>query len=774
MMAGRADWPMATGRAVRGLLAVVAVGVGLVVVSIPKAQATIPNDQRVVSVSGSLTSMTSDPPFQPAFSPSIQDYAVYCKSGVNLISFTFGGVTPAVVHVSLGENQATVVQASNGSYWVRCLPHDFPVMRITGSASAMPGYYLTADSLSPSNPSSQHYAMVLDSNGTPVWYQAAPGGALNVEALPNGSIAWMSLNGPGFGADPSVGYTIYNLATQTTTTLKAPISPTDFHELTPMPKGDDYMMIGTPIAPLASPFNGYNAIVDCVVQEVSPQGQLVWSWRASDHVALSEAVHASPASVNGQTVLDAFHCNSIDVDPTTGNLLVSLRHTSAVYLVQRTNSDQDGRIKWKLEGCGNNQVGPDLEPVLTLAADPEGCFDAQHDARFLPDGDISMYDDHTYQQGGGARGVEYSIDTQNSTATWVWQAPSQPDGANALATGSFRSYDGGKDNLIGWGFLGGSGFTEVDANGNPFLAMTFPNGELEYRVVKVPLTALDPNILRATAGLPRPKFPTVGWASLGGTLTSKPAVAAWSSNRLDVFVRGTDGQLWHKFWNGTGWSLWEPLGGRLYPGTGPAVASWGPGRLDVFAEGTDRQLYHRWYTSSGWSAWEPLGGVLTSGPAAASPGPGQVDVVVAGTDHGVWLTSFSAGRWTPWHSLGGQTTGDPAIAPFGGGRLDVFVDGTDGQLWHSFFVPGVFWGWESLGGNLTTGPSATSLSSGLLDVVAAGAGAEPQRRPYNAGWQVWQPLLGATTQPPAVVPFQGGEDVFVAGTDNALWFGPIR
>ena len=317
------------------------------------AQATVPDDQVTVAVSGSLSSMTSSPSFLPVFSPATHDYALYCRSGVNIISLSFADVTPAVASVSLGENQAAVVQASNGPYWIRCLPHDFPVLQITGSASSAPGWYLTGNLTGATNGSSNTYAMVLDSNGTPVWYQKAPGGAINVEALANDTIAWMPLNGPGVGADPSVGYNLYDLDTQTTQTIKAPVLPTDPHELYPMSNGD-YMMIGTPIMQLASPFNGNQRIIDCVVQEVSPQGALVWSWRASDHVTYSEGVHASAATVNGATALDAFHCNSVDVDPATGQVLVSMRDTSAVYLIHRTNSngtlDQDG------PSSGNSRV----------------------------------------------------------------------------------------------------------------------------------------------------------------------------------------------------------------------------------------------------------------------------------------------------------------------------------------------------------------------------------------------------------------------------------
>lgn len=747
----------------------------LLPVAAPGAGAAVPHDQVTVAVTGSLTSMTSDPSFRPAFSPSIHDYALYCQSGVNAMTLTFAGVTPTSVAISLGENQAAVVEASNGPFWIRCLPHDFPVMTATGSAGAVPGWYLTGNALASAG--SNTYAMVLDGNGTPVWYQKAPGGAVNVEALAGDKIAWMALNGPGVGADPSVGYTAYDLGSQTTQTIKASVLPTDPHELLPMANGD-YLLIGSPVRQTPVTFGGtsYSAIVDCVVQEVNPQGSLVWSWRASDHVSPASTVHASPASIGGRTVLDVYHCNSADVDPGTGQVLVSMRNTSAVYLVKRVNPSgalvQNGPVLWKLNGCGNSQPDPDHEQVLALQSDPEGCFDAQHDARFRPNGDVSIYDDHTYQQGGGARGVEYSIDTATSSATWDSQYQDQPAGGNGNATGSFRRYDNGSDNLVGWGLRAGSGFSEFDAAGHDFFSMRFTNSDAEYRVVKVPLNALDINALRASAGLPRPTFPTVRWATLGGVLTSKPAVAAWSTNRLDAFARGTDGQLWHRWHDASGWHGWEPLGGQLYPGTGPAVSSWAPGRLDVFLEGTDHQLWHRAFDSSGWHRWEPLGGVLTSGPAAASSGTGHLDVVVAGTDHAVWHKGYNSG-WSSWLSLGGQTTADPGIASPAAGRADVFVMGTDAQLWHAIYSSGRRSGWESLGGNLTTGPGATSLSTGLLDVVAAGAAQVPERLSYSAGWQLWQPLRGATTQSPALVPFNGGEDVFVTGTDNKLWFGAI-
>ena len=114
------------------------------------------------------------------------------------------------------------------------------------------------------------------------------------------------------------------------------------------------------------------------------------------------------------------------------------------------------------------------------------------------------------------------------------------------------------------------------------------------------------------------------WESQGGRLTSGPDAASWGSGRLDLFGRGTDNALWHKAWDGSGWTPWEQLGGHLT--SDPTAVSWGPNRIDVFGRGTDNGLWHRAWDGSAWTPWEPLGGVLTSGPDVASWGGGRLDV----------------------------------------------------------------------------------------------------------------------------------------------------
>jgi Repeat of unknown function (DUF346) len=74
---------------------------------------------------------------------------------------------------------------------------------------------------------------------------------------------------------------------------------------------------------------------------------------------------------------------------------------------------------------------------------------------------------------------------------------------------------------------------------------------------------------------------------------------------LDVFARGANSRLIHKWFANDAWSGWEDLGGTLT--TAPAVASWGRTRVDVFAVDDRDRLVHKWFTDGRWSGWEQLG-----------------------------------------------------------------------------------------------------------------------------------------------------------------------
>jgi hypothetical protein len=144
----------------------------------------------------------------------------------------------------------------------------------------------------------------------------------------------------------------------------------------------------------------------------------------------------------------------------------------------------------------------------------------------------------------------------------------------------------------------------------------------------------------------RPRTP---WESLGGTIVGAPAAVAWGAGRIDLFTRGVDNALVHKWWDGERWSDWENLGGTL--SSGPAVAAWGGGRLDVFVRGSDNGLHHRWFTAGRWSQWEDLGGKLTIEKTKQFVGVGGIFNYMSEDHHGMDEQSLAmievrGGKWT--------------------------------------------------------------------------------------------------------------------------------
>ena len=150
-------------------------------------------------------------------------------------------------------------------------------------------------------------------------------------------------------------------------------------------------------------------------------------------------------------------------------------------------------------------------------------------------------------------------------------------------------------------------------------------------------------------------------------MIGQPAVTAWSAQRLDIVVRGTDNQVYHKAWTGKSWypsiDGWSSLGGEISSNT--AMVSWASGRLDILARGKDTQLYHKSYQEgSGWypnlTGWTSLGGWLLEGsnPEVVSWQQGRLDIFIRNSNYAIQHKSYQDGSgWYPslsgtWEDLG--------------------------------------------------------------------------------------------------------------------------
>jgi hypothetical protein len=234
-----------------------------------------------------------------------------------------------------------------------------------------------------------------------------------------------------------------------------------------------------------------------------------------------------------------------------------------------------------------------------------------------------------------------------------------------------------------------------------------------------------------------------GWQVVGGVATSEPAAVSWDSNRIDVFMRGSDNYIYQKTWTPGAWTNWTNVSGTAASLSAPAVASWGPGRLDLFMRGIDNMIYWKAYTGGSWGGWASLGGPSNSAPAAISRGTNAVDLYMRGTDNQIYYKFYNGSSWSAsWTSLGGVATSAPTVSSWGANRLDVFVRNTlSGVSQRTWTSPGGWTGWINLGGTIVGNPGAASWGSNHIGLWVQSDVSDLQfQNTYTTAWSGWQQI----------------------------------
>src|SRR5207249_6682351 len=83
------------------------------------------------------------------------------------------------------------------TYFIRCLPSDFPTFTATRNGPTQAKFYAVAPSLGGAPPGeSRQYVAFFDKNGVPMWWMPSAGSTIPLDAklLPNGNVAWLHQN----------------------------------------------------------------------------------------------------------------------------------------------------------------------------------------------------------------------------------------------------------------------------------------------------------------------------------------------------------------------------------------------------------------------------------------------------------------------------------------------------------------------------------------------------------------------------------------------------
>lgn len=464
---------------------------------------------------GPLTDLrTGDVVLSPRFDPDGSDYTVRCpETGTLALPLALTGEPGTTVAVSgdagpaarrrslevrLGPNDLVTVTVRRGAavvatYAVRCLPHDFPVVRTAARTAPTPGWYLLANAFGPAAGS---YAMILDDRGAVVWYRRMTTPVVDLKRVGASTLAWAPLlaANEGFGVDPDGVYLVERLDGTQVRSYATTIGPTDHHDMVVLPNGNALLLsyeretgVTVPGSPACATPDG--DVWWSNVEEVDAAGNPVWSWRSRDHLTPADSTYLPAQPIPG---CDLQHADSVDV-AANGDVIVSMRHLDAVLRIRRNpGAPDDGTVVWRLGGPNSS---------FTFVDDPYRGPARQHDARLGADGVLTMIDNRTERAGEQGRAVAYRLDEANGVARLIWSAPFVAPVTGEAWSGGLGSVRRQADGhtVVGWGDQARPQFVEYDADGEPALVVDTPDS-WGYRVVKEPADAFDRDELRATAG----------------------------------------------------------------------------------------------------------------------------------------------------------------------------------------------------------------------------------------------------------------------------------
>jgi hypothetical protein len=434
--------------------------------------------------------LSTTPGLSPSFGWEKSDYVVRCDDEPVAVEIAApDGWTAAVgKEEPRGGNYETDLELTQGkafsvsvvrddgearTFHIRCLPPNFPEYSFSGSTPES-GFRLFMVQMR------NQYAALFDRHGAPVWWYRFDGEPNDAQLMPDGTIAFtpvVNLASNHFEIRTLTGRLIRKLAAVGT-------NNTDSHDLQLLPNGN--YLLGThrfiPGIDTARFGGGKRTTLSTAeVQELAPDGSLVWSWRAWPRIALSETGRWWNRVLRDGLPYDVHHWNSAERRGNT--ILLSFRHLDAVYAVNR----KTGRIIWKL---GGERTRHSLE----VLDDPrsEYPFGGQHDARFVDGNRITIFDNASLLDNPQPRAVEYRIDPARGTATLLDEV-TDPEVPRSIGFGSARRTPGG-DWLIGWGPFGTEGLVgNYSTDGQVESRLTTPGG-VTYRAN--PVTGPGPSIAR--------------------------------------------------------------------------------------------------------------------------------------------------------------------------------------------------------------------------------------------------------------------------------------
>jgi hypothetical protein len=388
-----------------------------------------------------------------------------------------GGVPPIQDVALLAEDEVSAAALDGPMIMPNgvSVPSNFPLISITINDNPDSGYIFLDNRTSGSN----SYNVIFDNAGSPIWYLQTDDERRDMKVQHNGVLTMLAR----IGGNRFVGLDTHYSEIASYRAVNG--YSTDEHELQVLEDGR-YLLIGLRNEyvdmTLYLPGANTNASVgQTIIQEFTPEGDLIFQWRAWDNFDVRDVHLDNPYGSSFRFP----HMNAIDIDE-DGHILLSSRHISEITKINRDT----GEIIWRLSGISKNNY-------FAYVNDPLYGPRNQHAIRCTGNGRYLLFDNGDLHSPPVSRGVEYELDLNAMTATVVWQFPETP------TTSLYSHYMGNAqrlpngNTLINWAIGSLPKLTEVRPDGTKAFEMNWVDRYEAYRVWRCPWQgmALKPNLV---------------------------------------------------------------------------------------------------------------------------------------------------------------------------------------------------------------------------------------------------------------------------------------
>jgi hypothetical protein len=286
-----------------------------------------------------------------------------------------------------------------GTFTTGALPEGIPEASLTASdvTQAESGWTLTNVEFGRSAPAK---VVMYDEQGLPVWYFID-----GTHSDSRGDIA-TALAGEHVLVGPAIGEPAREVDLSGEVTWTGPAQSTQelqTHEFEKTPSGNYLFNIELDKAVQGEKTH----IDDQLLEELSPDLGVVWSWKLFDHVPIAGARE------------ELCHGNALSVEPAAGVVYYNCRFLG-LFKLDRAS----GEILWRL---GGRYDAESLGPGDFTFDPPESQFSDAHDPEIHADGSVLLYDNGGYKPSSNVefhtRVVEYQLDETKHTATRTFEFP---------------------------------------------------------------------------------------------------------------------------------------------------------------------------------------------------------------------------------------------------------------------------------------------------------------------------------------------------------------